>query len=239
MKTGIFYGVGVGPGDPELLTLKALRVLREVEDVFVPRTKRESESTALSIVEEHLHPDTSLHDLVFPMTKNKDILENAWQEGAGQIKRLLNQGRSAAFITLGDPMLYSTYVYLFKRIKKEGYRVETVPGIPSFCAAAASAGFPLAEGEEKVAVAPWSSGEAELTGEAIKSFESVVLMKVSGDYSGVRACLQNNGMFEDSILVSKCGHEDEEVKELAYGPEGGEAPYFSLVLARKGRKGGI
>jgi len=234
MSGGVFYGIGVGPGDPELLTFKAVKVLQEAGEVFVPRTGKDSESTALSVVKEHLKEKIPLHFLTFPMTRDRETLEWHWREGADRIEECLKSGDSAAFLTLGDPMLYSTYVYLFKIIKERGYPVETIPGVTSFCAAAAAADFPLVEGEEKMVVLPWQPGEEEAGRELLGRFDSAVLMKVSSDYGGVLNCLQEVGLLENSVLVKKCGQQGESVEKIKAAPEcGEELPYFSLILARK------
>ena len=239
MGEGIFYGIGVGPGDPDLLTLKAVKVLKRVNVVFVPQTSSEKESKASLIAGEYLEKGTPLIPLIFPMTKNKEVLSRCWGDAVEQVKAYLDKDKSAAFLTLGDPMLYSTYIYLFKRIKKEGYIVETVPGVPSFCAAAASAGVPLAEGDEKMALIPWSSEENQVQ-PLLSSVDSAVLMKVSSDFSGVLKELEKTGLLDNSVMISKCGHEDEELYRLPLDPrEQGEknVSYFSLILARKKGEG--
>ncbi len=227
-----FYGLGVGPGDPELLTLKALRVLENVDTVFVPRAAQDKESLALSIAKPYIGKDTRVVDLLFPMTRDRERLEKSWDDAASRIREHLKRGERTAFLTVGDPMLYSTYIYLYKRVKAFGYPVVTVPGIPSICAAAASAGFPLGEGDEKMALIPWSKEQA-LDPEVLRSFSSLALLKVSSDFDGIIDTLKEAGFLNHSVLVSRCGHADERIEENLAPLKGSPVPYFSLILARK------
>ena len=136
--SGKLYGVGVGPGDPELLTLKALRIIKEVDVIAVPGTDAKK-SVAYQIVE-GAFPELSEKMLLavpMPMIKESDALKKAHDEGAEQIKKELDTGKNVAFLTLGDPTVYSTYLYIHKRVAEMGYETEIVSGIPSFCAVAA------------------------------------------------------------------------------------------------------
>jgi len=229
---GVFYGVGVGPGDPELLTLKAVRVLQGIDAVAVPRAGAEKESLAYAIAREFIPVQARVLELVFPMTRETRRLEQGWKEAAARIQALLEQGKNTAFLTVGDPMLYSTYIYIFQRIQEAGYSVETVPGIPSFCAAAAAAGFPLAEGDDRLALVPWNREQA-LQGEALQPFSSLALLKVSSDLEGIIETLAETGFLQRSMLVSRCGHEDERIVTDLASLKGSAVPYFSLILARK------
>ncbi len=228
----VFYGLGVGPGDPELLTLKAVRVLEHVDTVVVPRSGQDKESLALSIARRYIRKEARVVDLLFPMTRDRERLEKSWDEAASRIRGYLDQNESTAFLTVGDPMLYSTYIYLFKRIKDFGYPVVTVPGIPSICAAAASAGFPLGEGDDRMALVPWSKEQA-LDPEVLRSFNSLALLKVSSDFDGIVDTLKETGFLKQSVLVSRCGHDDEQIEENLASLKGNPVPYFSLILARK------
>ena len=134
MKPGILYGVGVGPGDPELLTLKAQRVLRTADVIAVP-DKGAGEKTALTIIGD-LAEEKELLLCPAPMVRDRKALDAARDGIASRIAAVLDQGRSVAFITLGDPTVYSTYLYIHKRVRALGYEAEIVPGVPSFCAAA-------------------------------------------------------------------------------------------------------
>ena len=149
---GCFYGVGVGPGDPELVTLKAVRIIREVPVIAYPGGQP-MDSTAWKIAAASVPEirDKEKLGIDVPMTRDAALLEGAHRRAIRQIEALLDQGKSVAYITLGDPTIYSSYSYLQADIMKDGYRVETVSGVPSFCAAAAKLNIPLSEWEEELA----------------------------------------------------------------------------------------
>ncbi len=240
MPEGILYGGGVGPGDPELLTLKAVNVLKTAEVLCIPQSHRHKESTAYAIAREHLPQDCALLTLFFPMTREQETLKKSWEQSCSQVREQLDQGRRVVFLTIGDPMLYSTYIYISRQLKQEGYKAEVVPGIPSFCAAAGAAGFPLGEGEGKIAIIPWGPGTNTLPQE-LQQFDSLVLMKVAPYLETIRDVLTESGFLKDSVLVDKCGYEDEEIRDFSLplqdhnGGTAREVSYFSLILARKER----
>ncbi len=235
MSEGIFYGVGVGPGDPELLTLRAARIIGEADLVVVPRPESDKESAAWSIAREHIREGCPVIKLVFPMTRDSALLDEAWERAAREIEGHLRRGKKVVFLTVGDPMLYSTYIYIFRRIKEAGCTVHTVPGVPSFCAAAAAAGMPLAEGDEKMAVVTWNARSPLSAGE-LEPFSSLVIMKASADLDGIIDTLQAAGFLQHSVLASRCGYADERVETELRSLKGTAVPYFSLILARKEEK---
>jgi precorrin-2/cobalt-factor-2 C20-methyltransferase len=229
---GTFYGVGVGPGDPDLVTLKAIKVLKRAEVVLFPSTGRGKESIALAIAKDYIPEGCTLSPVFLPMTRDKEKLEKAWDHVSLEIAEHLDQGRNTVFLTVGDPMLYSTYIYLFSRIKTAGYSVQTVPGVPSFCAAASAAGLPLGEGDEKIAIIPWNAGES-LSAESLDPFSCAVFLKVSSDLTGVLQLIREGGFFRKGILVSRCGHDNEHIETDLSALEERNVDYFSLILARK------
>jgi len=236
VKKGIFYGVGVGPGDPELLTLKAVKVLQEADVVAVPQKGHRAESAAFYIAKEHLRKGCRLLQLVFPMTREQKQVEQWHKRACEKIQRHLDKGEKVAFVTIGDPMLYSTYIYLFKRLGAAGYHTATVPGVPSFCAAAAAAGVPLAEGEEKLALIPFKEGEPFLA-ETLQHFESAVILKPTGKIYNLVEALEEAGFLANSVLVAKCGLPGERIvkdlRALYREQQAVSLPYFSLILAKK------
>ena len=143
-KTGILYGVGVGPGDPELVTLKAVRIVRECDTVILPAKSKE-DCIAYGIMKEACREvaEKELICMPFPMTKDENRLATAHEQIYLTIKKLLDEGRKAAFLTIGDPTIYSTYQYIHKRVEKVGYEAHIINGVPSFCAAAGALGLPL------------------------------------------------------------------------------------------------
>lgn len=229
---GILYGIGVGPGDPELLTHKAVRVLQDVDCVAVPVAERDKESTARKIAGCHLSADCRIVELDFPMTRDRERLAEAWHQGCETIKDLLDQGQSVAFLTLGDAMLYSTYIYIYQDLERDGYRVITIPGITSFSAAAATGGIPLAFGDERMAVIPGSAVE-DLNNGKLDYFDTVVIFKVARQYQKLLAALEKAGRLESSVLVVSCGHPEERVITDLKSVAEEELSYFSLIISRK------
>ncbi len=229
---GIFYGLGVGPGDPELLTYKAARILQEADCVAVPVAERDKESTARKIASCYIRPECRIVELDFPMTRNQAVLEQAWQEGCATVKGLLDAGQTVAFLTLGDPMLYSTYIYLYQYFSQEGYTTLTVPGITSFSAAAAAGGMPLAFGDEKVAILPGAAVE-DLANGSLDGFQTVVIFKAARSYDQLVEALEKAGRLENSILVVSCGHPEEQVITDLRSMVGQSLSYFSLIISRK------
>ncbi len=184
MKRGVLYGVGVGPGDPELLTLKAQRILRETDVIAVP-DKGAGEKTALNII----GPLSEGKDLLYceaPMTRDPALLEAAYGENARRIAAVLDEGRSVAFITLGDPSIYSTYLYTHRRVLAMGYKAEIIPGVPSFCAVAAALGDGLCEGSDRLLIVPASHRDV---GDCLTVDANYVFMKAgrAGHPGGTRA----------------------------------------------------
>ncbi len=229
---GKLFGVGIGPGDPELLTLKAIRILTEVDVVAVPKSALEKESQALHIVKDALVPGKEILELIFPMSRDERILSEGWKTALYQIQSRLDQGLRVAFITLGDPTIYSTYMYVHKALKPLGYDMEIIPGITSFCASAASVGISLGENRENIAIIP-SAYECENIEEIIRSFDTVVLMKVSNCIPGLKMLLEEEGLLDKTVLISRCGHEDEQIVYDLSVLEGQKVSYFTTMIVKK------
>jgi precorrin-2/cobalt-factor-2 C20-methyltransferase len=143
MNTGCFYGIGIGPGDPELVTVKAAKILSGCDHIFVPRPETNQDSMALEIARQFIKPDAQIHPLMFPMTTDPDTLSQQWSDAALQVLAVLTQGKDVCFLTLGDALLYSTYLYLLRELKSlsSSLQIITIPGITSFSAAAALTDF--------------------------------------------------------------------------------------------------
>ncbi|MCL5674830.1 MAG: precorrin-2 C(20)-methyltransferase, partial [Candidatus Omnitrophica bacterium] len=173
-----FYGVGIGPGDPCLVTIKAKNILDTVDTIFVPSADGEK-SFALSIISSLRLQNKKFVHLTFPMTKDKKILKDYWTRAAEKIRAEIQKNKTTAFVTIGDPFIYSTYIYVLKELKNKypDVHVETIPGIPSFNAASCACGLPLLEGGEKMAVLP-VPGNLKGLKKILKEFDTVILMKV-------------------------------------------------------------
>lgn len=224
---GKLYGIGVGPGDPELITLKALRLIKECEVIGVPG-KDPSESMAFKIAE-GAYPQIIEKALLFlttPMTKDMKILREGYAQSAKKIEGILDTGKSVALLTLGDPTIYSTYIYIQRNVVADGYEAEIVSGIPSFCAASAKLGDSLAERREPLHVIPasYQIGDlSELSG-------TKVLMKAGSRLGEVKQILEESGC--EAVMVENCGMPDERVyRSTAEIPE--KVSYYSLAIVKE------
>ncbi|RYD06681.1 hypothetical protein N752_03130 [Desulforamulus aquiferis] len=207
---GILYGIGVGPGDPELITVKAVNILKNIDVVIGPRTQKKGSSLALDIASPYLKPDAEILELVFPMVYEEETLNTAWESSSNEILNQLNLGKKVAFLTLGDPMLYSTYIYIYRLLSKKAAQIETIPGITSFCAAASRLGFPLADTNDIISIVPATCERKDLD-RALAISDTVVLMKVSKDFPGIIKSLQTNNLADNAVMISKCGHPEESI----------------------------
>ena len=228
-RGGKLYGVGVGPGDPELLTLKAVRVLREADVVLVPDSVK-ADKTALHIASAYLQNKT-VETVTTPMVRDKAVVDAAYTAAADRICALLDQGRQVAFLTLGDPTVYSTYMYIHEKVLARGYDVEVVPGVPSFCAAAARLNLSLCQGSEPLLIVPASHGaEGLLDVKANKVF-----MKAGKSILELQSQLRDRGLLDHAAMVENCSMENERVYPR-FADLQEASGYFSLVIAKEGWK---
>lgn len=224
--TGKIYGVGVGPGDPELMTMKAVRLIKEASVLVIPGKDRES-CVAYQIAAKAVSglDEKEVLPVVFPMTKDEKILMESHEKGAKQVARLLDEGKTAVFITLGDPTVYSTYLYLHKLLLDWGYETEIVSGVPSFCAAAAKLGMSLGEKADSIHILPGSyPAEAGLSLPGTK-----VLMKSGRQLGQVKELLLAGG--HSVSMVENCGMDGE---RCVFSAEEipGDAGYYSLIIVK-------
>ena len=232
MASGKFTGIGVGPGDPELLTLKAVRALAAADVVIAPRTEKREDSIALSIARPHMRSDVEVLELVFPMVYHAGDLTEAWRENRTIIQQRLEAGKNVVFLTLGDPMFYSTYIYVFELLADCGLPIETVPGVTAFCAIASHHGRPIVEGDDVLSVVPATIDPDKLE-KVLAVSDRLVLMKVSRNFNELRERLQRHGFAENALMVAKCGHADEKVHEDLMAVPSQEVTYLSTILTRK------
>lgn len=237
-KIGVLYGVGVGPGDPELLTMKAARILRESMVIAVPNsdTSTDGKSRACQIVEGAVSMEgKETLSLVFPMTKDANILEAARRKAASEIAERLKVGLDVVFITLGDPMLYSTFSYLvpFVRAEVDGLDVRVVPGVTSFCAAASKACVPLAEANESIVIIP-AAYDLKTLRSALEAYDTVVIMKVNKKMDELVDLLESTGRLNSSIFATRVGWEGESIVTDLKGLKGARHDYFSTLIVKRG-----
>ena len=248
-SAGNFFGVGLGPGDPELITLKALRVISVAPVIAIPSANSDGTSIAEGILRQALASseaaggvkdgegpfgDKEILELVLPMTKDRARLVNAREGAARSIAQKLAEGKDVAFITLGDPMFFSTFSYLIPYVKdlSPGSGVTAIPGVTAPSAASASFGTALAEGNETVAIVP-ASYNIDALGAILNSFDSIVLMKVGSVIDKVLDLLDETGLTGKALFISKASWDDEErvldLSEL----KGTKPGYFSMIIVQK------
>ena len=234
MKTGTLYGIGVGPGDPELITVKGAAVLGRCRHVFVPRAKIKSDSLALTIAGRYICKNAQIHELVFPMTKDPVELALRWEENGRAVADVLKSGEDAVFLTLGDLFLYSTYIYLLREVKKliPDADVVSVPGVTSFSLASALTAFPVGEGREPVTIIPAAVSEMDFIRKALTGPGTVVLMKIDKRLPEIIALMEETGVIDDAVMVSRAGMEGERIETSLRSLKGAapEMGYFSVIL---------
>ncbi|MCI8332970.1 MAG: precorrin-2 C(20)-methyltransferase [Lachnospiraceae bacterium] len=225
--TGILYGTGVGPGDPELMTLKSVRLIRENRVIALPGPVA-AETIAYRIAVQAV-PELAAKTLLsidMPMTHDRETMNRGHELAAREIEGYLKQGENVVFLTLGDPTIYSTYLYVQKRIAALGYGTELVSGITSFCAAAARTGTPLAEWDEQLHILP----AVHRLDSALDLPGNYVLMKSGRKMQEVKKRLLESG--RDVVMVENCGMENEHIYRGADAiPD--DAGYYSLIIAKE------
>ena len=226
-KKGKLIGIGVGPGDTELVTLKAAKVLKSVPVVFSPKSSKEKESIALSIVRPILEERKDYKRLmivepIFPMIENKKELEKIWTSASELISQYLNTGRDVAFITLGDPSIFSTYSYVQKKLIDK-YEIETIPGITSFTACAAAKNKALVEQNDILTIVPKIDDRLE---EILDYSDSIVLMKASRNTSRLESTIEDKKRPKEIYSVQNCTSENEKIIEGFSN----EKPYLTTTI---------
>jgi len=229
---GKFYGIGVGPGDPELITLKAINILHEIDMIVSPEARANKGSFAYEIAAPHLPENLEELTLVFPMIHDRDELEKKWKENAEIIAGEINKGKDVAFLTLGDPCVYSTYMYIVPHLQKLGVEIETIPGITSFCSVAAKMNLPLATWEETFGIVPLREG-CESAEKALDSFDNVVIMKPSHDNALLAEKLEERGLADKFVMISKCSTEEQIVTRDINDLKGEKVPYLSTIIVKR------
>lgn len=231
---GTLYGIGVGPGDAELITVKAVRVLNSVDIIFTASSTKNSFSLAVEIARPHVPEGTEVRTLSFPMTKDRQVMAAAWKENADTIVAEIEAGRNVAFLTLGDPLTYSTFGYVLQIIQRDYPQVdiETVPGITSYQAAASRINTPLVEGEESLLITSGAYG-GENVRKCNGSIENVVLLKAYKNIASIAEVLEESDMLENSTAISKCGRKDEKISVDVKAMSTNEPDYWTLIIAKK------
>ena len=226
---GTLYGVGVGPGDPELMTLKAVRLIRENKIIAVPGADpKETVAYKIAVQAVPELAEKKLLPIYMPMTHDSEELEKNHAKGAKSLEEILDQEENIVFLTLGDPCVYSTFTYLQKRVEKDGYHTELVSGITSFCAAAARLNIPLSEWNEQLHVVP----AVHRLDSSLNESGNYILMKSGKKMNQVKEILANSG--RDVLMVENCGMENEHIyRGVEEIPD--DAGYYSLIIAKEAK----
>lgn len=226
---GTLYGVGVGPGDPELMTLKAVRLIRENMIIAVPGADpKETVAYKIAVQAVPELAEKELLPIYMPMTHDPEELERNHAKGAKSLEEVLDHGKNIVFLTLGDPCVYSTFSYLQKRVEKDGYHTELVSGITSFCAAAARLNIPLSEWNEQLHVVP----AVHRLDSTLNESGNYILMKSGKKMNQVKEILAQSG--RDVLMVENCGMENEHIyRSVEEIPD--DAGYYSLIIAKEAK----
>lgn len=231
---GKLYGIGVGPGDPELLTLKAHRILKEADVIFCPEKETGAGSFAYDIVKDLLEQGKAkIVNLVYPMHYHGKQLREMWESNARSIAAHLKGESTGAFITLGDPAVYSTFMYTLPYIEETGISVEVVPGITSFCAVADTMKMPLVAWDEDLVVAPVRKNSSEDLSKVLREHDNVVLMKPSANKQALLKAIRENHLEDRFVLVTKSGTGEERLVTDFAELEQYDIPYLSTVIIKK------
>ena len=218
---GKLYGIGVGPGDPELLTLKAYKILNQADVIFCPEKKKGAGSFAFDIIKEHIKDSKAqIVNLEYPMHYKGDELKKMWEENGRLISEYLKGDKTGAFITLGDPSVYSTFMYTLPYIEAFGTETEVVPGIPSFCAAAAISKIPLTAWDEDLVIAP------------VRKNNAADLEKLLTEHEALVSAIQASGRENSFVLVEKAGTKEQRLIREYQTLKEEPVPYLSLMILK-------
>jgi len=234
-------GIGVGPGDPELLTVKAVKAIHNADIIMCPASNENRPSIALSVVSSIIDKSKNqkIIKLIFPMTKDKDVLKQTWKRNAKIMAETVLTGKNVVYLTVGDPFLYSTWIYMHKDLK-ENYPemdISVIPGIVSIFTFAAKVGVSVAEGSEKVAIIP-SCYDLSSVKEIAKHSESMIFLKDGRYFDQVIKVLKESGFPDDSIFAigQDLGTENEIIRKMTLGEVNDETlttKYFSILVVKR------
>lgn len=234
MKTKL-YGIGVGPGDPEYLTLKAKRLINTVDVLICPAKSESADSFAFEIAKPSLENDqVVIEKMIFPMHYKTDDLKAQWQKNGERITELLASGKTCGFITLGDPTVYSTFIYTLPYIDDEVMDLEIVPGITSFCAVASEIQEPLMVWEESLKIMPVRKNNEEALIQAMNDHDNVVLMKPTTDTAAIVKALEHHKLEDKFMLISKVGTNEASIIKDIHTLKNKKLPYLSTMIIKKG-----
>lgn len=225
------YGIGVGVGDSKMLTLKAIDTLKKIDVLVLPEAKLGEGSVAYSIVENHLKEDIEKLFLEFSMNKDIAVRKKSRKENVEKIKNCLDDNKNVGFVTIGDPMIYSTYAYLLDEIQ-ETHKVKTVSGIPTFIDISSRINLPLVYGDESLKIISLNS-DVDISKE-IEGSDNIVFMKVTRNFSRLKKVIFETKNENNVVLVSNSGKESQEIYYDLNDIDPSELSYFSTLILKKG-----
>jgi precorrin-2/cobalt-factor-2 C20-methyltransferase len=234
------FCIGCGPGDPELLTLKAVNLIKDAEVIFVPTSKPDKGSIALSIVQKYIDRKTIIKNLIFPMIKDRDSLQKYWKLNADEIAKVVREGKKTLYLTVGDPSLYSTWIYIHREIKRNhlDIDVEIIPGITSIFAFAAEAKISLVEGDENLSIVP-ACYDLNKVKNTVKSADTIVFLKDGRYFDSVIEMLSDVGFKDNSqIAIAQYVSTNENILEIKRlkdikGKKQPSQKYFSIMVVKR------
>ena len=238
---GELIGIGVGPGDPELLTVKAVKAIQNADTIMCPASKEDRPSIALSVVSSLLDKtkNQEIIKLIFPMTKDKSVLESTWMTNAKIMAEKVATGKNVVYLTVGDPNLYSTWIYMRRDIESNHpeLKISVIPGIVSMFTFASKVGVSIAEGAEKVAIIP-SCYDLTTVKEIAKNAESLIFLKDGRYFDQVIDLLKESGFSNDSIFAigQDLGTDKEIIRKLTLGEVNDDtltSKYFSILVVKR------
>lgn len=228
MEKGTLYGVSIGPGDPELITVKSMNIISRCKYIATPHTGT-GDSLALSIVSQAIDlSDKEIMKLEFPMTKDKDILTKSHNEAAESIAKVLDEGEDVAMLNLGDVTIYSTFAYTMDKLLERDYDVEVIPGVTSFCASASQLKIGLTTMNEPLHIIPATGIDIK---EALQMSGSKVFMKIGRSMPKLIDALNELGIKDNVYAVENCGLENEKIYH-SLDEFDGDMGYFTIVVVK-------
>lgn len=234
-------GIGVGPGDPELLTVKAVKAIQNADIIMCPASKEDRPSIAFSVVDSIIDKSKNqeIVKLIFPMTKDKDVLEQTWEKNAQIMADTVLSGKNVVYLTVGDPFLYSTWIYMHRDLteKYPEMNISVIPGIVSMFTFASKVGVSIAEGAEKVAIIP-SCYDLSSVKEIAKNSESMIFLKDGRYFDQVIDVLKESGFPDNSIFAigQDLGTENEIIRKMTLGEVNDDTlttKYFSILVVKR------
>lgn len=230
---GCLYAVGLGPGDPALLTVAAVEILKKADRIIVPKAKVKP-STAKDILTRALGADLPFHVMTFPMTRDKDELDEQWKRNTSELREMIKRGETVVFVTLGDISLFSTFFYLERELKCQypSFPIKKIPGISSVQLAAVRFDLPLAQGDESYCVIPLPADLNKLSS-YVDLHDSVVILKVGERLGELTQWLKREGLQNQASFVRRAGFPDEHLCLSMDMLDPGEKGYLSIVMIKK------